>query len=183
MVGVLPFVCVHLQQHAVSGKISFIPGLICVCRITSFFSPSRILRLDLAASRHQRATRGESRPTVTNTWPGMTTRKSLRSTGQDGGLAFALFTLSTTCQHGFIWVVFHDFVVSFWLFPLSKYRKWKICLAGCSLGNTSLFKMLWKEILAFSCHKGSRSVEKISLRCFFFRCTCIIVTHQVRRSA
>ncbi len=114
-----PFVCVHLQQHAVSGNVSFVPGLVCVCRVTSVFFPFCILRLDLAASHPQRATRGESRPTITNTWPGMTTPESPRSTGQGGGLALALFTLSATiCQHGFIWVVFHNFVVSFGLFSV-----------------------------------------------------------------
>lgn len=168
MVGGLPFVCVHLQQHAVSGNVTFIPGLVCVCRVTSVFFPSHILRLDLATSHPQRATRGESRPTVTNTWPCMTTLESQRSTGRDGGLALALFTLSATiCQHGFIWVVFHDFF-SFWLFSSSKYRKWKICLADSSLGNTLLFKKLGKEILAFRCHKGSRSVEKIYQFAMFF---------------
>lgn len=38
MVGVWPFVCVHLQQHAVSGNVTFIRGLACVCRVTSVFS-------------------------------------------------------------------------------------------------------------------------------------------------
>lgn len=37
MVGRLHFVSVHLQQHAVSENVTFIPGLICVCCAMSVF--------------------------------------------------------------------------------------------------------------------------------------------------
>ncbi len=158
MVGGLSFVCVHLQQHAVSGNVTFIPGLVCVCRVTSVFFPSHILRLDLAASHPQRATHGESRPTGTNTWPCMTTPEE-----HGPGWRTSISTFHTLCHNMSAWLYLGCFSwlrVSFWLFSSSKYRKWKICLADSSLGNTLLFKKLGKEILAFRCHKVSRSVEK-----------------------
>lgn len=115
------------------------------------FSPSHILRLDLAASHPHRTVQDKSRPIVAtaNTWPCAPTPESLRSAGRDGGLALALFTLSTTiCQHGYIWVVFHVFGFRFHFFSSSNVcRRWtffklrKIWLANCSLDFKFLFKM------------------------------------------
>lgn len=80
--GRFAFLCVHLQQHAVSGNVTFIQGLVCVCRVTSVFFPPfpNILCLEPDAQPGMRAV-----PSA-NTW----CMPTLRSAGRERGLALAL---------------------------------------------------------------------------------------------
>lgn len=147
MVGGLPFVCVHLQQHAVSGNVTFIPGLVCVCRVTSVYFPSHILRLDLAVYHPQCSTWGGSRPTVKNT-------KTCMSAGWDGGLALALFTLLPQVSMA-LFGLFSRLRVSFRLFlhqNITNERfRWHVTLRNA-------------RKRAFRCHR----VKMFAIFVFFF---------------
>lgn len=160
MVGSLPCVCVHLQQHAVSGNVTFIPGLVCVCRVMSVFPlphpPSRPRRVP--SSSHRPGREPSQRHLALHDDTGVTEERGPRWRTSISTFHTLLHNMSAWLYLGCFFTT-SGFVLTF--FSSSKYRKWKIWLADSSLGNTLLFQMLGKEILAFRCHEGSRFVEKI----------------------